>query len=499
MLKERTAGLWAILRHPVPAETRKRLRETWSALPAALRTPRQMYGRTSNGCGATIGVMPRCDFACTGCYLGREANSVPELPVDRVKKQLDELRVHLGDRGNLQVTDGEVLLRPDDEVIEIIRHACAIGLVPMLMTHGDHFRTRPRLLERLMTEAGLEEAGIHIDTTQRGRAGERFRQARSEFELDRLRNELAGVLRAAKRNTGRPLRAALLMTVTRDNLSGVAGTVRWARANTDIFRMLSFQPLARVGRTLAKLGGVTREDVWKEIATGLDVPNIERGQMWMGHPDCTRHVVGFVASYAGATRYLPARNNDDPLDRAILDELLTRFGRVTFRGDRIPERLARILGLLLEQPWLVLRHAVPFVLHWLCRLDPTSRARAAFRLMTGRLRLRQLTILSHHFMNADEVRSTRGRERIASCVFRVPIDGQFVSMCEANALGKREEFYATLSESTQPNPAYAVPHIPARPPHAQAPKTRPVRELNNPVANSQPGIHREKCIDDFFC
>lgn len=454
---KRVARLCAIVRQPVPAETRERLRRTWSRLPATLRTPQQMYGRNSNGCGATIGVMPRCDFACTGCYLGREANDVPALPVETVKQQLDMMRGHLGDRGNLQLTDGEVLLRPEAEVIEIIRYAHAIGLAPMVMTHGDHFRTTPGLLERLMTDAGLEEVGIHIDTTQRGRAGNRFRRARREFELDRLRDEMAGLLREAKRNTGRPLRSALLVTVTRDNLSGVASTVRWARANADVFRMLSFQPLTQVGRTLAKLGGVTREEVWDEIADGLEVNDVERKQMWMGHPDCSRYLVGFVASGGnGSNRFHPVRDGDDPIDRAVLDELLNRFGRVTFRGDRIPERLARILGLLLEQPSFILWHVVLFVGHWLRRFDPENRARAAFRLLSGRMRLHQLTIISHHFMDADEARSARGRERIASCVFRVPINGEFVSMCEANALGKREEFYATLSETSKPVPAYTV-------------------------------------------
>lgn len=42
---------------------------------------------------------------------------------------------------------------------------------------------------------------------------------------------MAGLLRRAKQSTGKPLRSALRVTVTRDNLSGVVGTVRWARAN----------------------------------------------------------------------------------------------------------------------------------------------------------------------------------------------------------------------------------------------------------------------------
>ena len=44
-------------------------------------------------------------------------------------------------------------------------------------------------------------------------------------------------------------------------------------------------------------------------------------------------------------------------------------------------------------------------------------------------------------------------------MFRVPIDGKFVSMCEVNTLDKRTEFYATLSE---PIPVYTVPNKPER-------------------------------------
>src|SRR5205085_1434027 len=82
-------------------------------------------------CGATIGAMPRCDFACRGCYLGEEANRIPALPVEAVKAQMRALRPTLGHAGNLQLTDGEVTLRPVGELIELLRYADEIGLVPM--------------------------------------------------------------------------------------------------------------------------------------------------------------------------------------------------------------------------------------------------------------------------------------------------------------------------------------------------------------------------------
>lgn len=82
-----------------------------------------MYGRQDGGCGATIGVMPRCDFACRGCYLGAEANHVPAADLAELRRQIDRLREQLGDGGDLQLTDGEVTLRPVNELIELIRYA----------------------------------------------------------------------------------------------------------------------------------------------------------------------------------------------------------------------------------------------------------------------------------------------------------------------------------------------------------------------------------------
>lgn len=120
------------------------------------------------------------------------------------------------------ITDGEITLRPVSELIELIRYARDVGLIPMLMTHGDSFRRRPGLLERLMTEGGLAEISLHVDTTQRGRSGAAYRCAVREEELTPLRDELASLVRSARRATGLPLRSAMTMTVTRENLAGAA-------------------------------------------------------------------------------------------------------------------------------------------------------------------------------------------------------------------------------------------------------------------------------------
>ena len=69
------------LRQPAQTETRKLLASARTTVPQQFRTSNQIIGGQYAGCAATIGVMPRCDFACKACYLGKEANRIPMEPV----------------------------------------------------------------------------------------------------------------------------------------------------------------------------------------------------------------------------------------------------------------------------------------------------------------------------------------------------------------------------------------------------------------------------------
>ena len=82
-------------------ETRSALAAAWARLPEALRTPTQYLGRHYAGCGATIGAMPKCDFACAGCYLGEDANRAKPRALAQIKTQLRELRAWLGPAGDV--------------------------------------------------------------------------------------------------------------------------------------------------------------------------------------------------------------------------------------------------------------------------------------------------------------------------------------------------------------------------------------------------------------
>jgi len=410
-------------------ETREILAATWAKLPNELKGPTQFLGRHYAGCGATIGAMPQCDFSCTACYLGKAANRGRPLPMGKVKAQIRALRHWLGPAGNLQLTDGEITLRPVGQLVELIAYARSVGLVPMVMTHGETFRRRPGLLERLMTEGGLTEICIHIDTTMRGRRG-RYANAATEEDLNDLRAEFATMIRTARRRTGLRLEAASTVTATPRNIMDIPGIVPWFLANADAFKMLSFQPIAAVGRTAPGLGKVTTDQLWSRIAEGANNPSLRRGEGWLGHPSCGCFVQGLATRRKDGVRLVPLYRRDDADDMRLLHGLLDRMGGLSFRLDSRRRAARKVAHVLKRNTGFLLRRGVPYLRRLVKR--------------TGTLRARYFCIVSHHFMDRAQIDSPAGIERRSCCVFRVPINGRLEPMCAVNARGLRERFYARM-------------------------------------------------------
>jgi hypothetical protein len=253
------------------------------------------------------------------------------------------------------------------------------------------------------------------------------------------------------------------MTVTRDNLDGVADVVRWLAGHADAFRLISFQPIAQVGRTEAGYGGgVSVEALWDRVAEGLGVPGgaarMRRMGVWFGHEACNRMVNGVVVRAPGEPpRYHAIRDADDPTDVRVVDGFLRRFGGVSFRLDSPARAAARCVGLAAAAPGFVLDGVLPYAAHWLRRVGGGRAARGLWRLATRRATATPLVLVSHHFMSREELETPLGRERLAHCVFHVPIDGELVSMCEVNALGIRERYYAQLARRGREAAANGAP------------------------------------------
>ena len=428
------------------------LKKKWEELPAEFQTLQQMYGRNEEGCGATVGAMPRCDFACRGCYLGEEANHIPAASLEEIKGQMRLLRTYLGKWVNLQLTDGEITLRDPEEILSILHYAKEIELVPIIMTHGDHFRKNPEFLYRLVQEGGLREVSIHIDTTQRGRFGGQYKYATSESELMPLREEFAELIRSVKKVTGVRLRAASTVTVSEQNLSEVSSIAKWFAANSDAFRIVSFLPVAQVGRTESQVGDLGYQNVWKEVEKGLQgtapvgKEYSEKSQWWMGHPECSRFVFGFVLKREnGELSYRRMSMAEDQADRDLLEEYYSKWSGISMRGGSQLDKLLQVLKMIVSRPSFFFKTLPEYLFRLLGEYQPGARLSLVRDLLLRRSRLGRFTVITHHFMDSSELATPLGQERLKYCSFMVPFRDELVSMCEFNALGKRSEYYSDLA------------------------------------------------------
>ena len=127
-LRKRFQAVLLAFFRPVSRERREMNDRRRKLLPEHLRGPSQTMGRSHHSCGATYGLLERCNFACTSCYLGKGANATAALSSEEVRHQLDTLRRFLGPQGKAQITAGEVTLLPVAVLGSYVRYAIAIGL-----------------------------------------------------------------------------------------------------------------------------------------------------------------------------------------------------------------------------------------------------------------------------------------------------------------------------------------------------------------------------------
>jgi len=288
---------------PFGGEERKSLlRARWDTLPSELKLSNQLAGKTAVACGATHHVMERCNFSCTCCYLGAEANKTEPLPFVEVKEQLDTLRRELGLAGQVQITAGEVTLLPLVELGKIIEYALSIGLDPMVMSHGQRFLDEPEYLIDLVRVYGLRKISVHIDTTQRGRRETNSNM--TEKDLHSVRDQFAALIRRVRSETGANLKAASTVTVTDSNLEEVGEITRWFFDNADAFRLLSFLPVADVGRTRKAQGSlsVERDGLWSNIYQTCG-QKINRRPLQFGHRECN-NLVPLLLVQVGSQRVI---------------------------------------------------------------------------------------------------------------------------------------------------------------------------------------------------
>ena len=435
---EKWRARWEAFRRPVHREKAAILRERWQALPPELRTSNQISGRHLTHCGFTLGAS-YCSFHCTHCYLPKNANQVPLPSLVQMKEQIAANRRFQGPGGGLQITGGDVVdaywgSGRQDELVEIIRYAYAVGLVPMLMTHGQTLLEHPDFLERLVVESGLRQIAVHIDVTQAGRHGFPIGRIKTEADLHPVRAAFTELGWKIRKQTSVPLEFAHNCTVTRRNIEGVPEIIRWFVADptrTQLWRMLSFQPEADAGRTIFSQQPITPALTWEKICEGIGLP-LRRDVSIFGHPDCNSWASLLIAHPSGAIfPTLP----DDPKWDAILGRVLKRIGGISLVSDDAGTPSWRLAGALVQNPILATRLAIYLVWFALSGKMPREVFRA---LLKGRVHT--FGIGMHNFMDAA-VTATAAHDpvikaRLDSCVFKgaVKQGGEWVSvpMCQMN-------------------------------------------------------------------
>jgi hypothetical protein len=429
---------WQAFRHPIDAEKARILQERWDSLPEELKLPSQISGRHLTHCGFILGAS-YCSFHCTHCYLPKNANRVPIPSLADVKEQIDANRRFQGPGGGLQITGGDVAdaywrAGRADELIEIVRYAYEVGVVPMLMTHGQTLLEHPEFLRALVVEGGLRQISVHIDMTQAGRHGFPINRVNSEADLHPVREAFTNLAWRIRQETNCPLEYALSFTVTERNIKDVPEVIRWYLADpkrTYIWRMLSFQPEADTGRTIFSRQPVTPDDVWQKICEGTGL-NLDRHFAVFGHPDCNNWYPLLVSQFSG--RYI-AFPPQDQRTRKLFTDLLPKLGGISFMKDDAGTTSFRVAGVILQHPRLMLRLALHALRLAVNGQVPLEFTRALF---TGRAHTLGTGI--HNFMHAQQVANADKnpvvRARLDSCVFKgaVKRDGKWeaVPMCAMN-------------------------------------------------------------------
>ena len=434
----------SILKEPISSERRLLLKERWDALPSDLKTEQQVVGQQLVHCGYTMGAS-YCSFSCTHCYLPKNANRVPIPTLDEMKAQIDANRRLTGPSGPLQITGGDVVdaywrAGKPGELIEIVRYTNQVGLVPMLMTHGQVLLEQPDYFVQLVREGGLRKIAFHIDITQAGRPGYPIRKLKSEADLHSLREAFVELVHDVRRKTGIRFYAAHNVTVTERNIDSIPEVLRWLIADErrlSAFRLVSFQPEADVGRTRFSQSPVTADGTWRQICAGVGQA-LPQDTFRFGHPDCST-VIPLMIVYP--EREIINLMPNDAQSRSFWKLIFETLGAVEWRDDVPAETILRIGSILMRHPsviWGGLKY-----IHSRLRQEKLGYDLIG-RFLSGEVRF--LNIVQHNFMHATDVmfpRSAVVQKRLDACCFRgaVQREGEWVAvpMCEINTF--RETLY----------------------------------------------------------
>lgn len=383
------------------------LASKFDGLSEEYKLPHQVLGRRSTiGCVA-LEITQRCNLDCTLCYLSEYSESIPDVPIEALKRRLDRIKQDYGVSTNVQITGGDPTLRDRKELVEIVRYAADIGLYPALFTNG--IRASRDMLSEL-ADNGLIDVAFHVDLTQERKG------FKTEMELCSVREKYI----ARAENLG----IALIFntTVFDGNVAEVPQLVRWFRDRAGTVGMASFQMQAATGRGFLRErdhDALTKQGMTRLINEGVGT-KLNWESVLYGHPDC--HSIAYTLSAKDVT----VDFFDDP---SINADWLREFGPVEMDRTRP-----------IQSAWNLMKHVTLKRPHWYVRGGKWLRHKFfnfGPALVKAKLKGRPAGKISFFIQNFQD-ENDLDPARIHNCSFHVMTDEGGISMCEHNA--HRDEY-----------------------------------------------------------
>ncbi len=384
------------------AELERLLNLKKDALSPEYRLPNQFLGQRSTiGCVA-LEVTQRCNLDCTLCYLSEYSESIPDIPMDHIKRRLDKIKEVYGVHTNVQITGGDPTMRDKDELVEIVRYCAGIGLFPALFTNG--IRCTRDLLKRC-ADVGLIDIAFHVDLTQERKG------FKTEMELSSVRQKYLD------RAQGLGLNIIFNTTIYDGNVHEVPHLVRWFRDRGGTIGMASFQMQADTGRGFLRARDedlITKPRMQTLIEDGCGA-KLSWDAVLIGHPDC--HNIAYTLSADGITVDLV----DDP---TIAGDWMTDFGEVEIdRTAPVRSAAKMVYSAFTTKPHWIKRSA-----RWIGRKAREFGPAFVKAKATGG-HAGKLSFFIHNFQDAQNLDQCR----IDNCSFHAATDEGGVSMCQFNA------------------------------------------------------------------
>jgi sulfatase maturation enzyme AslB (radical SAM superfamily) len=387
---------------PVPSQQQCKAK-TWQRVSPEFRTPNQSLGqRIAIGC-VSLEITQRCNLDCTLCYLSDMSEKTLDVPMEELKRRVDEILLEYGVGTGIQVSGGDPTLRKEEELIEIVRYISSLGMQPALLTNG--IKATRELLTKLAA-VGLMDVAFHVDMTQQLRRPDKT-YYQSEEELNVIRQEYI------ERARGLGIAVIFNTTLFPGNFHELPMLVRFFKDNADVVGMCSFQLGADTGRGVhrGREQAIEPRNIIRIVNQALDA-SINFDAIDIGHPECNRIGYSLVSN---------KRAYDLWWDPTIINKIAKGFEGLTLdRGN--PKKAIKTAVLhVLKKPKLLLEGLRFVGVHaWRMKWDLIASGFKAYK----------LSFFIHNFMHADSLDQCR----IDNCSFMVMTADGPVSMCAHNAV-----------------------------------------------------------------